>query len=67
VLPQTESELILATLLLEKKAILGIGHPIILNPDIKSLLSVGKNAKTLIDGFGAERIVKKLEEVFFEK
>ena len=61
VLPQTNAEARLARLFLRDKAILGIGfEELNIRPSSVTLEKVGRNARTLIDGQGARRIIKEV-------
>lgn len=61
VLPQTNAEARLSRLFLRDKAILGIGfEELNIRPSSVTLEKVGRNARTLIDGQGARRIIKEV-------
>lgn len=63
VVPQTNDELKLAKIVMEKGAILGIGMNSLSIPSELEIVKVGNRAKDLVDGQGANRIINLIKEL----
>jgi len=61
VVPQTEAELHLAEIVLEKGAVLGIGLNNLKFPSQREIEQVGQCAKGIVDGFGVKRVADLIE------
>jgi spore coat polysaccharide biosynthesis predicted glycosyltransferase SpsG len=61
VVPQTNDELILAEIIYNKGALLGIGLDTLKIPSLNEITSVGERARELVDGKGVNRIIDLIE------
>ncbi len=66
VVPQTKDELLLAQIVFDKGALLGIGLDKLRVPTFEEIKQVGKQARKLVDGHGVDRIIKIIEGIRFE-
>ena len=66
VVPQTNDELLLAQIVFNKGAILGIGHDSLSIPSPEKIQKVGKRAQELVDGRGVHRIIRLIDGILSE-
>jgi len=66
VVPQTNDELLLAQIVFNKGALLGIGLDSLRVPSSDEIVKVGKRARELVEGRGVDRIIKLIENIHSE-